>query len=48
MKKTYLTPTIEVVPVKMTQKLCMASLKTNADLGFGGEMPVGFDSDDIR
>lgn len=48
MKKTYLTPTIEVVPVKMTQKLCMASLESDADLLFGGETPSGFGPDDMR
>ena len=39
MKKTYLTPTIEVVPVKMNSHILQASLKTNAELEFEGPTP---------
>ena len=49
MKKTYLTPTIEVVSVKMNSHILIASLKTNAGgLEFGGETPdVIIDNPDL-
>lgn len=48
MKKTYIAPTMQAFTMQMTQKLCVASLKTNAELEYEGEIPEGFDSDDIR
>jgi len=48
MKKTYIAPTMEAITVQMTQKLCMASLESDADLLFGGETPVDFGPDDMR
>ena len=49
MKKTYIAPTMLVVPVKMNAHILLqASLITNTDLVFGGEVPTDFDSDDIR
>ncbi len=47
MKKTYLKPTMMVVPVQITQMLC-ASVESNVNLGSGGATPYGFDEDDIR
>ena len=47
MKKTYLKPTMMVVPVKITHMIC-TSIATNVDLRSGGETPSGFDEDDIR
>ena len=47
MKKTYLKPTMMVVPVRITQMLC-ASIETNVDLRSGGATPSDFDEDDIR
>ena len=47
MKKTYLKPTMMVVPVKITQMLC-ASIVSNVNLRSGGETPSDFDEDDIR
>ena len=47
MKKTYLAPTVKVVPVQTTQMLC-TSIESNVDLRSGGETPYGFDEDDIR
>ena len=50
MKKTYIAPTMKVFTMQMTQKLCMASIETNAGLEYAGETDVipGFDSDFIR
>ena len=48
MKKTYIAPTMTVVPMKMKQKLCMASIESNADLKFGGGTPDDFDEDKMR
>lgn len=47
MKKTYLKPTMMVVPVQTTQMLC-ASIKSNVNLRSGGATPSDFDEDDIR
>ena len=47
MKKTYLKPTMMVVPVQTTQMLC-ASIESNVKLKSGGETPYDFDEDDIR
>ena len=47
MKKTYLKPTMMVVPVRITQMLC-ASIESNVDLKYGGATPFDFDEDDIR
>ena len=47
MKKTYLVPTMQVVPVQMTQMLC-TSIESNVNLRSGGETPSNFDEDDIR
>ena len=47
MKKTYLKPTMMVVPVQITQMLC-ASVLSNVNLRSGGETPSDFDEDDIR
>lgn len=48
MKKTYIAPTMQAFTMQMTQKLCVASLKTNAELEYEGKIPDGFDSDDVR
>ena len=48
MKKTYIAPTMQAFTMQMTQKLCVASLKTNAGLEYEGEIPDGFESDDVR
>ena len=49
MKKTYLVPTMVVVPVQTNQMLCASpSVVTNVEFDYGGETPVGFGSDDIR
>lgn len=47
MKKTYLKPTMMVVPVRITQMLC-ASIVSNVNLRSGGATPDDFDEDDIR
>ena len=47
MKKTYLKPTMMVVPEQTTQMLC-ASIESNMKLRSGGETPDDFDEDDIR
>ncbi len=47
MKKTYLKPTMKVVPVQKRQMLC-ASIASNVSLRNGGETPSDFDEDDIR
>ena len=47
MKKTYLKPTMMVVPVQTTQMLC-ASIESNVLFEYGGETPSGFSEDDIR
>ena len=47
MKKTYLKPTMMVVPVQTKQMLC-ASIESNVNLRSGGATPYGFDEDDIR
>lgn len=48
MKKTYIAPTMQAFTMQMTQKLCMASLKSDAELIYGGETPYGFDEDNMR
>ena len=47
MKKTYLKPTMMVVPVQINRMLC-ASIESNVGLRSGGDTPDGFDEDDIR
>ncbi len=47
MKKTYLKPTMKVVPVQIRRMLC-ASIESNVNLRSGGATPSGFDEDDIR
>jgi hypothetical protein len=47
MKKTYLVPTMMVVPVQTTHMLC-ASITSNVDLSLGGETPDTFTDEDIR
>ena len=47
MKKTYLKPTMMVVPVQTTKMLC-ASVESNVNLRSGGATPSDFDEDDIR
>lgn len=47
MKKTYLVPTMVVVPVQTTQMLC-ASIQSNVEFIYGGETPSGFSEGDIR
>ena len=47
MKKTYLKPTMMVVPVRITQMLC-ASIESNVGLKYGGKTDDDFDEDDIR
>ena len=46
MKKTYLKPTMMVVPVQITQMLC-ASIESNVNLKYGGT-DNEFDEEDIR
>ena len=47
MKKNYIAPTMQVVPVQTTQMLC-ASIESNVLFLYGGETPIGFFEDDIR
>ncbi len=49
MKKTYLKPTMMVVPVQTTQMLCASpGVVTNVEFDYGGETPSGFTEDNIR
>lgn len=48
MKKTYIAPTMQAFTMQMTQKLCMVSLESDADLIYGGEIPTDFDPDNMR
>lgn len=47
MKKNYIVPTMQAVPVQTTQMLC-ASVESNVLFEYGGETPPGFSEDDIR
>lgn len=47
MKKNYIVPTMQAVPVQTTQMLC-ASIKSNVLFEYGGETPSGFSEDNIR
>ena len=47
MKKTYLAPTMKVVPMKMRQIIC-ASIQSNVEFKYGGGTGDGFDEDDMR
>ena len=47
MKKNYIVPTMQAVPVQTTQMLC-ASIQSNVLIEFGGETPPGFSEVDIR
>ena len=42
MKKTYLKPTMMVVPVQTTQMLCV-SIESNVDLKYGGQTDDDFE-----
>ncbi len=49
MKKTYLKPTMMVVPVQITQMLCGSpNVVSNVEFDYGGETPGDFDADDVR
>lgn len=49
MKKTYIAPTMQEVPVKMTQMLCASpGIVSNVDFDYEGETPEDFGSGDIR
>lgn len=48
MKKTYIAPTMQAFTMQMTQKLCVASVRSNVEFDYEGETPDGFNSDDIR
>jgi hypothetical protein len=49
MKKTYLKPTMMVVPVQTTQMLCASpNVVSNVEFKYGGETPDDFDADDVR
>lgn len=49
MKKTYLKPTMMVVPVQTTQMLCGSpGVVTNVEFDYGGPTPDDFDADDVR
>lgn len=48
MKKTYIAPTMQAFTMQMTQNFCVASIKTNVEFEYKGEVPDGFDSDDVR
>lgn len=49
MKKTYLAPTVEVVPVQTAQMLCASpDVVSNVEFDYGGETPDDFDADDVR
>ena len=42
MKKTYLKPTMMVVPMKMTQMICV-SIESNVDLKYGEQTDDDFE-----
>ena len=48
MKKTYLAPTMKVVPLRMRSHILQASLKTNSDLNYSGATDDSFDEDAMR
>ena len=49
MKKTYLAPTMQVVPVQLTQMICTSpGILSNVDFEYEGETPTDFGSGDIR
>ena len=47
MKKNYIAPTMQVVPMQITQMLC-ASVESNVYFEYEEETPLDFDEDDIR
>lgn len=47
MKKNYIAPTMQAVPVQTTKMLC-ASVESNVLFEYGGETPSEFTEDDIR
>jgi hypothetical protein len=47
MKKNYIAPTMQAVPVQTTKMLC-ASVESNVHFLYGGETPSGFSENDIR
>ena len=47
MKKNYIAPTMQAVPVQTTKMLC-ASVESNVFFEYGGETPLGFSENDIR
>ena len=47
MKKNYIVPTMQAVPVQTTKMLC-ASVESNVLFEYGGETPLGFSEDNIR
>jgi hypothetical protein len=47
MKKTYLAPTMKVVPLRMQKMLC-ASIQSNVGFKYGGGTGDDFEEDDMR
>ena len=47
MKKTYLKPTMMVVPLRMQKMLC-ASIQSNVGFKYGGETDDDFNEDKMR
>ena len=47
MKKNYIAPTMQAVPVQTTKMLC-ASVESNVLFEFEGDTPLEFTEDDIR
>ena len=48
MKKTYLAPTVRVVPLKMQSHILISSIDSNVGITGDGTVPYEFDEDDIR
>ena len=48
MKKTYLAPTVRVVPLKMQSNLLINSIDSNVGITGDGTETFEFDEDDIR
>lgn len=47
MKKNYIAPTLQMIPVNMTQLIC-TSIKTNVEYVYNGGTPDDFDEDHMR
>jgi hypothetical protein len=48
MKKSYITPTVQVVPLKMRSHVLIESVTSNVGISGRGDVSYAIEEDDIR